>query len=155
MSADTPARLAVRDRKICGEGGSVIEYTLIDEATQVRIAAVHELGDQGRRIAERLRATWNACTSIKTERIQQIAETGGFVHERSLELNTELNLAADRDELVKALRKEAALLRHWAVQSRSGGWSTHQVEPMRQRANELDDLLAKYPQNVEAKEPTT
>lgn len=58
--------------------------------------------------------------------------------------NLALLTEAERDELVAALRKDAALLRHWAVQSRTGGWSTHQVEPMRRRANEIDEVLAKY-----------
>lgn len=59
-----------------------------------------------------------------------------------------LGLEQARDEFVAALREEAAKLRHWAVQSRTAGRSTHQVESMRQRANEIDELVAKYPPKV-------
>jgi hypothetical protein len=51
---------------------------------------------------------------------------------------------AELDVLVQELRKESALLRHWAVQARTGGWSTQHVDPMRNRANEIDDMLAKF-----------
>jgi hypothetical protein len=44
--------------------------------------------------------------------------------------------------LVQALRDEADLLDRWARESREGGWSTHQVDPMRRRAAEIRDLLA-------------
>lgn len=43
--------------------------------------------------------------------------------------------------VIRALRStlnaEAALLDKWAADSVAGGWSTHQVEPMRRRADEL------------------
>jgi hypothetical protein len=32
-------------------------------------------------------------------------------------------------------------LRLWAAKSIKGGWSTHQVDPMRAKADEIDDLL--------------
>lgn len=48
-----------------------------------------------------------------------------------------------KDELIEFLRQEAIQLRLWAVQSRQGGWSTHQVDPMRKRAEEIDELLAR------------
>jgi hypothetical protein len=35
------------------------------------------------------------------------------------------------------LDNEANLLDDWAAQSLFGGWSTHQVEPQRKRADEL------------------
>jgi hypothetical protein len=38
---------------------------------------------------------------------------------------------------VEILFREAALLDAWARESREGGWSTHQVDPMRRRADEL------------------
>ena len=42
-----------------------------------------------------------------------------------------------RDELIAVIEAEADQLDQWADESRSGGWSTHQVTPMRQRADEL------------------
>jgi hypothetical protein len=45
------------------------------------------------------------------------------------------------EELEQALRSEIALLRAWARESREGGWSTHQVQPMLDRANDLALLL--------------
>lgn len=45
------------------------------------------------------------------------------------------------EDLIAALRQEVIQLRQWAVESRSGGWSTHQVAPMRRRADDLDDLI--------------
>jgi hypothetical protein len=56
-----------------------------------------------------------------------------------------LGIERERDSLAAELRAEAAKLRHWAIQSRTGGCSTHQIEAMRQRANEIDDLLSKHP----------
>ena len=41
---------------------------------------------------------------------------------------------------IDALRAEARQLDVWAVQSREGGWSTHQVDPMRKRADDLRRL---------------
>jgi hypothetical protein len=35
------------------------------------------------------------------------------------------------------LRDEASLLRAWARESRDGGWSTHQVDPMNRRADDI------------------
>lgn len=40
-------------------------------------------------------------------------------------------------ELKNALLETANQLDDWAEQSRTGGWSTHQVEPMRKKADEL------------------
>lgn len=49
-------------------------------------------------------------------------------------------IATEREKLElyrEVLRSEANLLDDWAQQSVKGGWSTHQVEPMRKRADEL------------------
>ncbi len=44
------------------------------------------------------------------------------------------------------LEQEEILLDRWAEESISGGWSTHQVKPMRERAafirTKLEELLA-------------
>jgi hypothetical protein len=40
------------------------------------------------------------------------------------------------EELEAILREEIATLRRWADESQRG-WSTHQVQPMRERANHL------------------
>ena len=39
------------------------------------------------------------------------------------------------------LSRTAQQLRQWAVASINGGWSTHQVDPMRKKADEIDELL--------------
>jgi hypothetical protein len=52
-------------------------------------------------------------------------------------------LQSENERLREAIRQEAIQLRAWAAQSRSYGWSTHQVEPMRRRADLLDEVLAK------------
>lgn len=36
----------------------------------------------------------------------------------------------------------AARLDQWATQSRTGGWSTHQVEPQRELAQQIRDAVA-------------
>lgn len=48
--------------------------------------------------------------------------------------------APEIDRLREALRDEAARLEAWARESLQGGWSTHQVGPMRKRADELRRL---------------
>ena len=45
------------------------------------------------------------------------------------------------EQLEAALMAEIALLRRWARESREGGWSTHQVQPMLDRANALALVL--------------
>lgn len=45
-------------------------------------------------------------------------------------------------ELVELLRQTAEQLRRWAVESHQGGWSTHQVKPMRDAALRIDAKLA-------------
>ena len=42
------------------------------------------------------------------------------------------------------LRETALQLEKWADESRRGGWSTHQVEPMRQWADKIWAFLGKY-----------
>jgi hypothetical protein len=44
-------------------------------------------------------------------------------------------------ELENILRDEVSQLRKWARESRSGGWSTHQVDPMNKRADEICRVL--------------
>lgn len=41
------------------------------------------------------------------------------------------------------LNRIAAQLRKWAIESRTGGWSTHQVDPMRKLADEIDEHLSR------------
>ena len=43
----------------------------------------------------------------------------------------------NRGEIINLLEEEARQLDCWADESLSGGWSTHQVEPMRKRAEFL------------------
>lgn len=45
--------------------------------------------------------------------------------------------------LIHELEKEAAQLELWAEESRHGGWSTHQVEPMKRRAQEIWVILGR------------
>jgi hypothetical protein len=45
------------------------------------------------------------------------------------------------ERLTAAIREEILLLRRWAEESQRGGWSTHQVQPMLNRANALALLL--------------
>jgi len=65
------------------------------------------------------------------------------------ECNTRLIAAAPAlharcDAAVTDLLDEAALLDEWAKASRDGGWSTHQVKPMQDRANELRRRVEDY-----------
>lgn len=45
------------------------------------------------------------------------------------------------ERLTAVIMEEIRLLRRWADESVQGGWSTHQVVPMRDRANALALLL--------------
>lgn len=45
------------------------------------------------------------------------------------------------ERLIEEIKKEIELLESWAKESRSGGWSTHQVKPQLDRAQELKALL--------------
>lgn len=53
---------------------------------------------------------------------------------------------SDRDA-IETMRVELARcalqLRTWANESRNGGWSTHQVDPMRRKADEIDEVLSR------------
>lgn len=45
-------------------------------------------------------------------------------------------------EFCKAILEDVSnKLREWAMESVSGGWSTHQVEPMETKAREIESLL--------------
>lgn len=41
------------------------------------------------------------------------------------------------------LREIAEQLERWAEESKKGGWSTHQVEPMLQKAREIFELIGR------------
>lgn len=47
------------------------------------------------------------------------------------------------NEEQKKLFEVAQQLEQWARESRAGGWSTHQVEPMRQKADEIYAFLGR------------
>lgn len=51
------------------------------------------------------------------------------------------------EEAIQILEEERAQLLEWAKQSSTGGWSTHQVEPMTKRAehlyNKINELKVK------------
>lgn len=46
-------------------------------------------------------------------------------------------------ELETALIEQANQLDKWATESREGGWSTHQVDPMKKKADELRRIATK------------
>lgn len=50
-------------------------------------------------------------------------------------------LAKDYQALREAVSDEVGQLERWAGESVSGGWSTHQVQPMRTRADQLRRIL--------------
>lgn len=52
-------------------------------------------------------------------------------------------MKANRLDALVMLRSLAKQLNQWAEQSRNGGWSTHQVEPMRNKAAEIHRFLDK------------
>lgn len=45
--------------------------------------------------------------------------------------------------LREELRRISNQLTQWAAQSSVGGWSTHQVDPMLRKANEINVVLEK------------
>lgn len=47
-----------------------------------------------------------------------------------------------KEELIAAIEAEADLLDAWARESRGGGWSTHLIDPMRKRADQLRRIAA-------------
>ena len=51
-------------------------------------------------------------------------------------------------EAIKLLKDEAKQLDHWARESLSGGWSTHQVEPMKKQAAFLRKSIAALERQV-------
>lgn len=51
--------------------------------------------------------------------------------------------------LIAALKAQAAQLRKWAVESESGGWSTHQTDPMRREADNIDRVVFFAERNLE------
>ncbi|MFA9478534.1 hypothetical protein ACERK3_09520 [Phycisphaerales bacterium AB-hyl4] len=53
-------------------------------------------------------------------------------------MNRQRAVEAAARSAVNELASEAAILRRWAIESEAGGWSTHQVDAMRRRADELD-----------------
>ena len=59
--------------------------------------------------------------------------------------------APDAAALREALSEEADQLERWANESRLEGWSTHQVDPMRQRAEQLRALLRSEPRGEEGR----
>jgi len=46
-------------------------------------------------------------------------------------------------DLQEALRKIASQLRAWANESLNGGWSTHQVQPQRDLATQIEAMLGR------------
>lgn len=69
-------------------------------------------------------------------RLTEIADSVDPLVVRLGEVTTQLEAAN------ALLRNESALLRAWARESREGGWSTHQVDPMKRRADEIDAHLS-------------
>ena len=47
------------------------------------------------------------------------------------------------DEAIAEISREVSQLERWADESRRGGWSTHQVEPMLKRAQHLRETAAR------------
>lgn len=47
------------------------------------------------------------------------------------------------EEMLRELENEALQLERWARESRQDGWSTHQVEPMLKRAQELWAIIGR------------
>ena len=47
-----------------------------------------------------------------------------------------------KSPLLEAISDEIEQLEMWAKESKTGGWSTHQVDPMRRRADQLRQVLA-------------
>ena len=44
-------------------------------------------------------------------------------------------------QLIQAIKTEINLLEGWIAETKSGGWSTHLVQPMEKRASELKNLI--------------
>jgi hypothetical protein len=56
-------------------------------------------------------------------------------------MSEEFELRKRISELEEQLRKTAEQLRRWANESLTGGWSTHQVDPMRRYADKIDEIV--------------
>lgn len=54
-----------------------------------------------------------------------------------------MNQADEIRKLKQLLREEIIQLRQWAIETEAGNWSSHQVEPMQRRANDLELELAR------------
>jgi hypothetical protein len=59
------------------------------------------------------------------------------------------------EKALKVIRDTADQLDRWANESRSGGWSTHQVDPMRRKADELRRFAALAREAPKDKHPVT
>jgi hypothetical protein len=110
---------------------------------------------------EALREAWNGALRDVSDRGSIIDRLSAEVEALRLDLLSMSRLNVDRldkakkaearalaadsllAEAVGALKAEVALLRAWARESREGGWSTHQVDPMNRRADDLGAVLAK------------
>lgn len=58
-------------------------------------------------------------------------------------------------QAVAELQSLADQLRRWAVESRVGGWSTHQVEPMLNKAHEIECFIERNKSCLESAKTTT
>ena len=84
-------------------------------STNVKIQCKHEI------------ALWARCTKCETSDYSWVEELRKDVE----------RLRSENESLRKWLLDEATLLDAWAKESQKGGWSTHQVGPMKERANDL------------------
>lgn len=66
----------------------------------------------------------------------------GMSREAACNARNDLSTARTIEQLTEMIRQEIIQLRQWAIESRAGGWTTHQVDPMRQRADYLEEQLA-------------
>jgi hypothetical protein len=73
---------------------------------------------------------------------------GGYFRE-CINLVVNVGLQANPLEPLVMLRSIAKQLNQWADESKSGGWSTHQVKPMQEKAAEIYQLLDKV-ERIEA-----
>lgn len=60
---------------------------------------------------------------------------------QSIEQSIIQRLDAKLSTMAKTLREEADQLDRWVVESSTGGWSTHQVDPMRKRSAKIRETL--------------
>lgn len=64
-------------------------------------------------------------------------------HDWCDEMEKPMTVHEENRQLKDALRDAAETMERWARQSRQGGWSTHQVEPNRLKAQKLFALLGR------------